>query len=129
MPYDWGPHVIVPARENDRLRGTVVLRERRDRQLLGRELAELGLRETDAPVGGEAANPWSYRPKGAASWIKIGESRDERGDFAMAWDTTKLPDGEYEVKAEMHSVAVGEEGKEFEVFRERIIPVVIANRG
>lgn len=120
--------MIVPAGDDQRLRGTVTLRERRDKQLLARELAELGLRETEQPVGGKAANPWAYRPKAAGSWIKIGESVDEEADFAVPWDTTQLPDGDYEVRAEMHSLAVDERGKPIEVCREKIIRVAIANR-
>lgn len=98
MPYNWGPHYIVPTDVIGKYSGTVLLREEYDEDLLSRELAEIGLTGSVVRVN----NPWYYRRKSSGTWIKIGESDDVRGNFPVRWDTAGLENGQYEIMGLMH---------------------------
>ncbi len=54
MSYDWGPHYIVPSQILKVYSGNVQLREEFDRELLLKELEELGLSVHITRV----INPW-----------------------------------------------------------------------
>ena len=120
MSYNWGPHYIVPSEVLKKYSGNVVLREELDEELLGKELAELGLTGSVLRI----SNPWSYRRKGRGSWIKIGESNDVDENFPVRWDTSKLKNGQYEVLGFMH-VHVKEKDDEKVISRQRIVDVTI----
>ncbi len=120
--YNWGPHFIVPSEVLKKYSGIVQLRERLDEDLLDRELAELGL----GGVVEAVANPWYFRKKGTGTWIKIGESEDKAGNFPVTWDTSALPNGEYEVLGLMH-VFVRQNGSRHAIARQNVVEVTIEN--
>ncbi len=120
MPYDWGPHYIVPSEILKTFSGVVRLREQYDEQLLDKELEELGIH---GPIT-RVSNPWYYRKKGTHTWTKIGESDDRSENFAVRWDTSKLENGQYEVFGMMHVfVRVGD--VERAIARENVVEVTV----
>ena len=122
MPFDWGPHFIVPSESLKKFSGVVRLREKLDEDLLQKELEELGLPGAVMKI----SNPWYYRKVNTQSWIKIGESEDKQENFPVRWDTTKLGNGQYEVLGLMHVfVKKGEE--ENAIARQNVVEVEIIN--
>lgn len=122
MSYNWGPHFIVPTGTTEKYSGPIRLRETLDKQLIAKELAELGLPQKVVRV----TNPWYYRKRGTESWIKIGESDEEKQNFAVTWDTSKLENGSYEILGLMH-VFVKEGNREGAIARQGTIPVTVEN--
>jgi hypothetical protein len=122
MSYNWGPYFIVPSEVLKTYSGQVLLREHFDEQLLAKELEELGL----AGYPRSAVNPWYYRKINSDSWIKIGESGDQKKDFSVSWDTGKLENGEYEVLGMMH-VVIKKEDPEVVIARQNIVTITIEN--
>jgi hypothetical protein len=122
MSHNWGPHFIVPTNIIEKYSGHIKLRETLDRGLLAKELVELGLPQNVARV----TNPWYYREKDAETWVKIGESDDEKEDFPVTWNTTKLKNGQYEILGLMH-VFVGEGDLEKAIARQSIIQITVEN--
>lgn len=122
MSYNWGPNFIVPTNIIEKYSGRIKLRETLDKGLLAKELAELGLSRTVVRI----VNPWYYRETGAETWIKIGESDDEKRDFPVTWDTTNLENGQYEVLGLMH-VFVGEGNLEGTIARQNVLQVTVEN--
>jgi hypothetical protein len=122
MSYNWGPHFIVPTGTTEKYSGPIRLRETLDKQLIAKELAALGLPQKVVRV----TNPWYYRKRGTESWIKIGESDEEKQNFAVTWDTSKLENGSYEILGLMH-VFVKEGNREEVIARQGTIPVKVKN--
>ena len=122
MPYDWGPHYIVPSEVLRSYSGNVSLREDFDEDLLGKELQELGI---SGPIT-KVSNPWYYRKKNTDSWIKIGESRDRHDNFATRWDTTRLENGKYEVMGLMH-IFIKKDDEEIAIARHNAVEVTVEN--
>ncbi len=122
MSYNWGPHYIVPSKVLEKYSGVVSLREELDEDLLRKELKELGLPVNILRV----TNPWYHRKKNTDTWVKIGESEDREGNFAVKWDTTALENGQYEVFGLMH-VFVKKDGKERAIARENVVEVTVEN--
>ncbi len=122
MPYDWGPHYIVPTNVLKSYSGVVVLRENFDRELLHREAQELGV---DGPIV-KITNPWYYRKKGSGTWVRIGESAEEHENFPVKWDTTVLENGQYEVMGLMH-IFIKKNGAEIAIARQNVVEVDIHN--
>ena len=122
MPYNWGPHYIVPSEVIKSYSGGVQLREEFDEELLRKEMAELGIA---GPVL-RVVNPWYYRRKNSGTWVKIGESEDRQNNFPVRWDTTALENGQYEILGLMH-VFVKESGGEKAIARSNVVEVTVAN--
>jgi hypothetical protein len=122
MSLNWGPHFIVPTGTSQKYSGPVRLRETLDKELLAVELANLELPQKVAKV----INPWYYRKKGSETWIKIGESENEKDNFAVTWDTTELDNGRYEILGLMH-VFVGAGAHPVAIARQAITPLTVAN--
>ena len=122
MPYNWGPHYIVPSQVIKSYTGAIQLREEIEEDLLGRELEELGIKGPVLMIN----NPWYYRKKNTDTWIKIGESSDKQQNFPVRWDTTDLENGQYEIMGLMH-VFVRANGEEKAIARENIVEVVVEN--
>ena len=122
MPYEWGPHFIVPSELLRNLSGHVQLREDFDDDLLNKELEELGLAGSIEKV----TNPWYYRKKNTDTWIKIGESEDRRSSFAVSWDTRGLENGDYEVLGLMH-VFIRKRDEKHAIARQRVVDVTVQN--
>lgn len=122
MPYDWGPHYIVPSEILKNFSSVVRLREQYDEELLAKELEELGIH---GPIT-RVSNPWYYRKKNTHTWIKIGESSDRSENFAVIWDTTKVENGQYEVFGMMH-VFIREGDVERAIARENVVEVTVEN--
>ncbi|MBI2868643.1 MAG: hypothetical protein HYX96_02310 [Chloroflexi bacterium] len=122
MPYDWGPHFIVPSDLLRNFSGVVLLREELEEELLEKELECLGL---SGPVI-RITNPWYFRRKGEESWIKAGESDDIRNNFPVRWDTRPLQDGRYEILGIMH-VIIKTAGEEKVIARQNIVEVNVEN--
>ncbi|WP_291319705.1 hypothetical protein [Desulfonatronospira sp.] len=122
MPYNWGPNFIVPTDVLESYSGKVLLREDLDKELLRQELSELGVQGSVVQI----TNPWYFRKKGHNSWIKIGESRDEDGNFPVRWNTTLLENGRYEVMGFMH-VYVEKEGIQTVIARSNTVEISIEN--
>jgi len=122
MSYNWGPHYIVPSEVLKKYSGNVLLREELEEELLGKELAELGL---TGPIL-RITNPWYYRQKDASTWIKVGESGDKQANFSVRWDTTVLENGQYEILGLMH-VFVKKNGDETAIARENVVEVTVEN--
>ena len=119
---NWGPFFIVPTEVIKSYRGQVLLREYLDEQELSQEVKELSLTGRVAQV----VNPWYYRKVAAKTWIKIGESSDQKNNFAVPWDTTGLANGDYEVLGMMHvSILAGD--KEVTLARDNIVKVTVEN--
>jgi hypothetical protein len=122
MPYDWGPHYIVPTDAIGTYSGRVLLREKLDKELLTQNLGALGLPRQVVRI----VNPWYFRKKDTTTWIKAGESDDESQNFPVSWDTTSLENGQYEVMGLMHVIVQhGEE--EVTVARQNVVEVKVAN--
>ena len=122
MPYNWGPHYIVPSDVTKSYSGAIQLREEYDEDLLDREMAELGIK---GPVL-RVSNPWYYRKKNTETWLKIGESTDKQQNFPIRWDTTRLENGQYEILGLMH-VFVRENGGERAIARQNVVEVTVEN--
>jgi hypothetical protein len=122
MSYNWGPRYIVPSEVIKKYSGSVLLREELDEELLGKELAELGLAGPILRI----TNPWYYRQKDTSTWIKIGESREKQANFPVRWDTTGLGNGQYEILGLMH-VFVKKDGEETAIARENVVEVTVEN--
>ena len=122
MPYNWGPHYIVPSEVIKSYSGAILLREELNEELLNKELAEMGL---SGPVV-RISNPWYYRRKDTDTWIKIGESSDKRQNFPIRWDTSKLENGQYEILGLMHAF-VKHNGDEVAIARENVVEVTVEN--
>ncbi|MCK5577286.1 MAG: hypothetical protein KAI14_03115 [Dehalococcoidales bacterium] len=122
MSYDWGPRYIVPSPALKSYSGTVQLREDFDEELLDKELAEMGL----SGVITKTVNPWYYRRKNTDTWIKVGESADKPGNFAVTWNTRNLEDGQYEVLGLMH-IFVRSGDVETAIARQNIVEVTVKN--
>lgn len=119
---NWGPFFIVPTEVLKSYRGQVLLREYLDEQELNEELKGLGLTGRVARV----VNPWYYRKVDTKTWIKIGESSDQKNNFAVPWDTTRLANGDYEVLGMMHAIVLSGD-KEVALARDNIVKVVVEN--
>jgi hypothetical protein len=122
MPFDWGPHFIVPSEVLNTFSGRVRLREKFDEDLLRKELDALGLPGAVVKV----SNPWYYRRKNTESWIKIGESENAQENFPVRWDTSRLENGQYEVLGLMH-VFVRSEGEEKVIARHNVVEITVEN--
>jgi hypothetical protein len=122
MSYNWGPHYIVPSEVIKKYSGSVLLREEFDEELLGKDLAELGLTGSVLRI----TNPWYYRQKDTGTWIKIGESREKQANFPVRWDTTGLKNGQYEILGLMH-VFVKKNGEETAIARENVVEITVEN--
>jgi len=122
MPYNWGPHYIVPTDVLKSYSGTVMLREEFDEDLLHKELQEMGI---SGPIVG-ITNPWYYRKKNSDTWVKIGESSDEQQNFPARWDTTSLQNGQYELMGLMH-VFARKSGADIAIARQNIVEVAVIN--
>jgi len=120
MPYNWGPYYLVPTRSLKTYSGSVLLREQYDEELLRKELEELELPGRIVRV----SNPWYFRKKGTDSWIKVGESEDKDQNFAVRWDTSGLPNGQYEILGMMH---VFVSSGELAIARQNIVEVRVRN--
>jgi hypothetical protein len=122
MSINWGPHYIVPSETIRSFSGRILLRENFNEELLKKELEQLGY----SGVPFRALNPWYYRKKSTETWIKIGESSDQKRDFSVPWDTTELKNGEYQILGLMHVfVKRGEE--ELIIARQNIMDVKVKN--
>jgi hypothetical protein len=122
MSYNWGPNFLVPTDLIKKYSGRVILRETLNRDILAEELEALGLAKGVARI----TNPWYFRKKDTDTWIKIGESDDESQDFPVAWDTSGLENGQYQVLGLMH-VYVKEDGSERAIARQNIVDVAVEN--
>lgn len=120
MSYAWGPYFIVPSEVLKTYSGKVLLREQYDESLLAKELEALGL----AGYPRAAINPWYFRKKGSETWIQIGESRDQKNNFAVPWDTERLENGIYEVLGMMH-VVIKKGDEEVVLARQNVVDVEI----
>jgi hypothetical protein len=118
--YNWGPHYIIPSEVLQKYSGNVLLREEFDEDLLQKQLEELSLAGPIVRIN----NPWYYRKKKTDTWIRIGESENKEENFPVRWDTTGLPNGEYEVMGLMH-VFVKKDNKQQAIARENIVKVTI----
>jgi hypothetical protein len=124
MAYNWGPRYIVPSEVIKTYSGSVLLREEYDKDLLYKELAELGFAGRIVKIN----NPWYYRKKNTDTWIYIGESQDESRYFPVRWDTANLENGRYEVMGLMHVyVEKGEDSRGTGIARENIVEVTVEN--
>jgi len=122
MPHNWGPNYIVPSGVMKSYAGAVQLREELDEDLLRQEMAELKLAGPIVRI----ANPWYFRRKGTGTWIKVGESTDRQQNFPVRWDTSGLPDGQYEILGLMH-VFVRTNGGETAIARQNVVEVTVKN--
>lgn len=122
MPYNWGPHYLVPSEVMKTYSGAVQLREEYRDDLLHKELDEMNL---SGPVV-KVVNPWYFRKKGTDTWIKIGESEDRQQNFPVRWDTVGLENGQYEILGLMH-VFVRKNGGETAIARQNIVEVTVQN--
>ena len=64
MSNNWGPHYIVPTEAIKSYSGNVQLRERYERDLLLKDLEELGIEAKISRIN----NPWYYRKKNETTW-------------------------------------------------------------
>lgn len=122
MPYNWGPHYIVPSEVIKSYSGAVQLREELEEDLLRKEMEELNLTGSISRI----VNPWYFRKKKTDTWIKIGESSDKAQNFPVRWDTSGLPNGEYEILGLMH-VYVKKNGGETAIARQNVVEVTVEN--
>lgn len=122
MPYNWGPHYLVPSEVMKTYSGAVQLREELEEDLLYKELEELNLKGPVVRVD----NPWYFRKKNTETWIKIGESSDRQMNFPVRWDTTGLENGQYEILGLMH-VVVRQNGEEIAIARQNVVEVTVEN--
>jgi small-conductance mechanosensitive channel len=122
MPYNWGPNYIVPSEVMKSYSGAVQLREELEEDLLRKEMEELKL---SGPIV-RIVNPWYFRRKDTDTWIKIGESSDKQQNFPVRWDTTVLPNGQYEILGLMH-VFIKRNGGETAIARQNIVELTVKN--
>ena len=122
MPYNWGPHYLVPSEVMKSYSGAVQLRENLDEELLSKELEEMNLTGSIIRI----VNPWYFRKKDTDTWIKIGESSDKAQNFPIRWDTTVLENGKYEILGLMH-VFVKKNGGETAIARENVVEINVEN--
>ena len=122
MPYNWGPHYIVPSEALAVYAGIVQLREQLDEELLKKELEELGF----GGVIERITNPWYYRKKDTETWIKIGESDDKAQNFPVTWDTSHIENGQYEVLGLMH-VLTRKESEMHTIARQNVVEITVKN--
>jgi hypothetical protein len=122
MSHNWGPHYIVPTEVFENYSGVVLLREEFDKDLLHKELEELGISGHIDRV----TNPWYCRKKNTDTWIKIGESGEIERNFPVKWDTTQLENGQYEVMGLMH-VFVKKGREETGIARQNVVEVTVKN--
>ncbi|MFO7459822.1 MAG: hypothetical protein R6X07_04295 [Desulfatiglandales bacterium] len=122
MSVNWGPYFIVPSELAKEFSGIVVLRENFDEELLRKELKNLGLEGAVLRV----MNPWYYRQKASETWVKIGESDLREDNFPVRWDTSRLPNGTYEVLGLMH-VVIKIDDQERIIARQNIVEVTLRN--
>ena len=122
MPYNWGPHYIMPTEVIKTYSDQVCLREEYDYDLLVKELEELKLPGRIISI----KNPWYYRKKGTQTWIKIGESSNRDENFSVRWDTTSIANAKYEVLGLMH-VSVEEGNMEYTIARQNVVDVSVEN--
>jgi ribosome-interacting GTPase 1 len=122
MPYNWGPHYLVPSEVLKVYSGAVQLREELNEDMLHKELEEMNL---SGPVV-RIVNPWYYRAKKTETCIKLGESSDKAQNFPIRWDTTGLKNGQYEILGLMH-VFVRTNGGETAIARENVVEVTVNN--
>ena len=122
MPYNWGPHYLVPSEVMKIYSGAVQLREEYQDDLLHKELEEMNL---SGPIV-KVVNPWYFRKKGTDTWIKIGESEDRQQNFPVRWDTVGLENGQYEILGLMH-VFVRKNGGETAIARQNVVEVTVQN--
>jgi len=123
MSYNWGPRYIVPSEVIKTYSGSVLLREEYDKDLLRKELEELGFTGSIVKIN----NPWYYRKKNTDTWIHIGESQDERRYFPVRWDTTNLENGRYDVMGLMHVFIEEQDSKGKAIARQNIVEVTVEN--
>lgn len=123
MSFNWGPHYIVPSEVIKTYSGSVLLREEFDKDLLYKELEELGFKGRIMKV----SNPWYFRKKNDGTWIQIGESEDESRYFPVRWDTTQLEDGQYEIMGLMHVFVEDGSNKGKAIARENVVEVTVKN--
>ena len=71
-------------------------------------------------------NPWYYRKKNTATWIKIGKSDDHHENFRTRWDTLSLENGQYEVMGLMH-VFVRKDAAEIAIARQNTVEITVRN--
>ena len=100
----------------------MVLREKYDNDLLQQELDQMEIKGSVLNI----ANPWYYRQKGNDTWIKIGESTDDKNNFPARWNTTTLRNGQYEVMGLMH-VTAGSADLHTTIARQNIVEITIDN--
>ena len=98
MAKSWGPYLMVSSSLSKANSKKVILNESFNFDLLRQELISAGLPLEIVKV----SNPWYYRRKYNARWLKIGESSDIENDFPVEWDITGLEVGRYEVMGLMH---------------------------
>jgi hypothetical protein len=122
MSHNWGPHYIVPTEVFENYSGVVLLREEFEKDLLHKELEELGISGHIDRV----TNPWYCRKKNTDTWIKIGESGEIERNFPVKWDTTQLENGQYEVMGLMH-VFVKKGREETGIARQNVVEVTVKN--
>ncbi len=123
MPYNWGPHFIVPSETLRTFSGRILLREDLDENLLRKDLDDLGF---VGPVV-RIVNPWYVRKAEQLTWVKVGESDDQVANFPVSWDTSTVDNGEYEVLGLMH-VFVKDGNAQRVVARQNVVRVTVANR-
>jgi hypothetical protein len=122
MPYNWGPHYIMPTEVIKTYSGQVLLCAEYNYDLLVKELEELKLPGHIISIN----NSWYHRKKGTQTWIKIGESSKRDDNFSVRWDTTNIANGKYEILGLMH-VSVVENNIEYTIARQNIVDVSVEN--
>lgn len=122
MPFKWGPHFIIPTQSINTYSGHVKLRETLDRNLLVKELEELELPTHVVKI----SNPWYLKKQGTETWIKLGESIDEKKNFPVDWDTTQYENGQYVILGLMH-VYYKHNGQEGAIVRQSATEVTVQN--
>ena len=118
----WGPQFLVPSIAIKKYFGRVILRETLNEELLKKELEAMEI--SGHPVGYN--NAWYIRKKEIHTWIKIGESLDRRGDFAVCFDTSAFRNGKYQVLGFM-SIKVKNEDEEVVISRQSIADFELRN--
>jgi hypothetical protein len=118
----WGPQFLVPSIAIKKYFGRVILRETLNEELLKKELEAMEI--SGHPVGYHSA--WYIRKKGVHTWIKIGESLDRLGDFAVCFDTSVFRNGKYQVLGFM-SIKVKNEDEEIVISRQSIADFELRN--
>lgn len=118
----WGPRFIASADATRVLSGRVLLKEELDEGLLRRDLDSMGL---SGPVV-QVMNHWFIRQLGAETWLQLGRSDEPSASFPVTWDSTSLPNGDYEVLEQMN-VVVKHGSQQHIVARTNTVKVAINN--